>query len=224
MLSRTNFIYSFLFSLVIFCVSSSAQSDFEGKIVMKITGNETSNIVYYVQGDNARMEVESHGRKVAILHNKENSNSEMLMDEQKMYMEFPRVEAPKTDMKESDVADRIKKTGEYKTINGYKCEKWTFTDDDGRTGEAWMTDQLGGFFMLQNPMMKNPQDDWQQKLIGNYFPMLVTVKNDSGEKEFTMEVVSVDKKSLDKDLFEVPSDYKKFSMPNMQNMNKNMQH
>ena len=47
---------------------------------------------------------------------------------------------------------------------------------------------------------------------------------DSGKKEFTMEVVSVDKMSLDKDLFEVPSDYKKLSMPNMQNMDKYMQH
>jgi Domain of unknown function (DUF4412) len=219
MLSRTNFIYTFLFSLVIFCVSSSSQTDFEGKIVMKITGNETSNIVYYVQGENTRMEVESHGKKVAILHNKKDSNSEMLMDEQKMYMEFPRVDMSKTDIKESDVADKIKKTGEYKTINGYKCEKWTFTDDNGQTGEAWMTDQLGGFFMLQNPMMKNQQDDWKQKLIGNYFPMLVTVNNDSGEKEFTMEVVSVDKMSLNKDLFEIPSGYQKFSMPNMPGMN-----
>ena len=54
--------------------------------------------------------------------------------------------------------------------------------------------------------------------------MLVNVMDNSGKKEFTMEVVSVDKMSLDKDLFEVPSDYKKLSMPNMQNMDKYMQH
>lgn len=224
MLSRTSFLYTFLFSLLIFCFSSSAQSNFEGKIVMKITGKETSNIVYFVKGDNARIEVEAHGQKVAILHNKKDPNSQMLMDEQKMYMEFPVPDMPKTEMKESDVADKIKKTGEYKTINGYKCEKWTFKDDDGQTGEAWMTDQLGGFYMLQNPMVRNPENDWRQELIGNYFPMLVNVMDNSGKKEFTMEVVSVDKMSLDKDLFEVPSDYKKLSMPNMQNMDKYMQH
>ena len=224
MLSRTGFLYTFLFSLLIFCASIPAQSNFEGKIVMKITGKETSNIVYFVKGDNTRIEVEAHGKKVAILHNKENPNSKMLMDEQKMYMEFPVPDMPKTEMKESDVADKIKKTGEYKTINGYKCEKWTFKDDEGQTGEAWMTDQLGGCDMLQNPMVRNPENDWRQKLIGNYFPMLVNVMDNSGEKEFTMEVVSVDKMSLDKDLFEVPSDYKKFNMPNMQNMQKYMQH
>ncbi len=224
MLLRTSSIYLFLFSLLILYTSSFAQNNFEGKIVMKITGKETSNMVYYLKGDNARMEVESRGHTVAILHNKKDSNSKILMDEQKMYMEFPQMDIKSGDhMKESDAADKIKRTGEYKTINGYKCEKWTFKDDEN-SGEAWMTDELGGFFMLQNPMVKNPQDEWQQKLVGNYFPMLVIVKDDSGEKEFTMEVVSVDKMSLNKDLFEVPAGYKKFNMPNMQNMDKYMQH
>jgi hypothetical protein len=223
MLLRTSSIYLFLFSLLIFCISSFAQSNFEGKIVMKISGKETSNIVYYVKGNNMRMEVEAQGKKIAFLHNNKDSKSQMVMDEQKMYMEFPKMNMPETDMKENDVKDKIRKTGEYKDINGYRCEKWTF-EDDGETGEAWMTDELGGFFMLQNPMGRNPQEEWEQKLVGNYFPMLVIVKNDSGEKELTMKVVSVDKMSLNKDLFEVPAGYQKFNMPNMQNMDKYMQH
>ena len=217
MLSRTAILYVFLFSILILSISSFAKTDFEGKIVMKITGKETSNIIYYVKGNETRMEVESKGRKIAFLHNAKDSDSKMLMDEQKMYMEFPQMDMPETDAKEDKSEGKIKKTGEYKEINGYKCEKWTFEGDE-QSGEAWMTDELGGFFMLQNPMARNSQEDWKQELVGNYFPMLVNVYDSSGEKELTMEVVSVDKMSLKKDLFEIPADYKKFNMPNMPNM------
>jgi len=220
MLLRTSYIYLFLFSIITFCVSSFPQSDFEGKIVMKITGKETSNMVYYLKGDNARMEVESRGHTVAILHNKKDSNSKILMDEQKMYMEFLGNDyMQKNNPSKKDNSAKVKKTDEHKKINGYDCEKWIF-EDNGKTVEAWMTDQLGGFFMMQNPMGSNTEDEWKQKLVGNYFPMLVVTKNDSNKKETTMEVVSVDKMSLKKDLFEVPAGYKKFDMPNMPGMNK----
>ncbi len=77
-----------------------------------------------------------------------------------------------------------------------------------------MTDELGSFFMLVNPMNKGAQNNWQEKLQGNYFQMKVEVMED-GEKKSSMEVLSVDKMSLKDDLFAIPSGYQKFDMPNL---------
>ena len=44
---------------------------------------------------------------------------------------------------------KFDKTGETKKINGYECEKWVYTDDNGDKTEAWMTKELGNFKILK---------------------------------------------------------------------------
>jgi hypothetical protein len=141
----------------------------------------------------------------------------MMMPAQNMYMEF---DASQYNMPEKnsgsnkDETDNINRTGEYKDINGYKSEKWIYTDEDGKKVEAWMTDELGNFYMMMNPMDKSAQDAWKQKLQGNFFPMKVDVIED-GEKVSSMEVLSADEMSLKDDLFKVKPGMQKFNMPNM---------
>ena len=216
MLSRINYGYFFVFSFFIFCLSSFAQQDFEGKVVLRISGDETSDITYFIKGDDLRMEIESDGNNVIILHNANEPKSFILMPEQEMYMEIQSNDN-ESDSETGNNSNEVSKTGEFKDINGYNCEKWIFIED-GKTVEAWMTNELGGFFIMQNPMSGGTQDSWQQRLVGDYFPMLVVEMNESGETESTMEVLAVDQMSLETDLFVIPEGYQKFDMPTIPNM------
>ncbi|MDO8549032.1 MAG: DUF4412 domain-containing protein [Ignavibacteria bacterium] len=135
------------------------------------------------------------------------------MPEQKMYMELGSDYMPQNDVKMEGKSPNIKRTGEFKDIKGYKCEKWIIKDDDNMV-EAWMTDELGSFYMMTNPMNRGAQDKWQKQLQGNYFPMKVEVIED-GEKKSSMEILSVNKMSLNADLFTLPKGFQKFDMPNM---------
>jgi hypothetical protein len=126
-----------------------------------------------------------------------------------------------TDMNtDEDEMGDIERTGEFKEINGYKSEKWIFNDEDNNVVEAWMTDELGNFFMMMNPMDQSAQEKWRQKLQGNFFPMKVVVTED-GEKVSSMEVLSVNEMSLKDDLFRVSPGMQKFDMPNMNMLKQN---
>jgi len=198
-------------------VSVSAQIDFEGKVALRITGDESADIDYFYKGNNIRMEMDAEGDKAVILFNLKDKKTKMLMPGQNMYMEFDANQyMTNNDIKDDKEAGDIEMTGEFEKINGYKCEKWIFRDDDNLV-TAWMAEGLGNFYMMMNPMDKGSQEGWKQRLQGNYFPMKVVVTED-GETTSTMEVLSVDKISLNDDLFEVPPGYQKFSMPNMDMM------
>jgi hypothetical protein len=206
-------LYFFVLAAIL-CSSVYAQSNFEGKVVMRVTGeeeDEKSDMDYYIKEDKIRMEIKSEEGKLIILYDQKDSKAYMIMPEEQMYMEFDNNFSPE-DSNDFN-SQNINRTGEFKDINGYKCEKWIIKEDDNIT-EAWMTDELGGFYMLKNPMAGGLQDSWQQKLVGNYFPLKVNVTED-GETTGSIEVLSVDKMSLNDDLFILPSGFQKFEMPNL---------
>lgn len=198
-------------------LSAFAQSGFEGKIVLRITDEETTDIAYFAKGENTRMEIDSKGNKVVIFHNLSDRKTTMYMPDQNMHMEVGgNSYMPQGNMntkKDKNVSGKIERSKEFIDIQGRRCEKWTFTDEDSKV-IAWMTDQLGGFFMMMNPMDKGSTNSWQQKLHGNYFPMKVDVIED-GEKKSSMEVLSVEEMSLKDDFFKVDPSSKKFNVPGM---------
>jgi hypothetical protein len=217
MYSKLNFACFIILISFFFSISVSAQSDFEGKIALRISGDdETTDMDYFIKGENIRMEVDAEDNSAVILFNTKNKKTTMMMPGQNMYMEFDVNQyMPETD-NDNDIDEEIgdiERTGEYKDINGYKSEKWIFKDEDNIV-EAWMTDELGNFYMMMNPMDNSSQEKWKQKLQGNYFPMKVDVIED-GEKTSSMEVLSVNKMSLNEDLFKVAPGMQKFDMPNM---------
>ncbi|HSP88794.1 MAG TPA: DUF4412 domain-containing protein [Ignavibacteriaceae bacterium] len=215
MISKLNLSY-FSFLILILTITTFAQTDFEGKVVMRISGEdseESGDIDYFIKDQNLRMEMKSAEESMFILFNNADSKMYMVMPEQKMYMDFAGIDflgQGNTSDKNDDT--EINKTGEYKQVNGYQCEKWIIKDNE-ETVEAWMTDELGNFLMMTNPMM-GTQDAWQTELQGNYFPMKVEIIED-GEKKTAMEVLSVNEMSLNADLFSIPKDFQKLDMPSM---------
>lgn len=207
---------SFLF-LLLFTLATFAQ-DFEGKVVMNIQGDgENMDMNYLVKGDKIRIEVEEQ-ENAAIIFDNTTKKMMIIMPDQKMYMEMDMQAMEKmaqNEMNKADDTGDFKMTGETKTISGYECEKWIYTDN-GEETVAWMTKDIGNFMMMSNPMMGNEAPEWQQKLSGEgYFPMQVVHKDASGQEDATMTVKSVEKKSLESSLFSAPSGFQKMEMPMM---------
>lgn len=208
-----NFCSSVLLIVIAFSVQAFSQNDFEGKVVLKISEDETAaDVDYFVKDEKTRMEMKSNHGSMVLLYDQKSNKTLMMMPEQKMYMEFNAMDFMQHDESSDNSDTDINRTGEYKDINGYNSEKWIIKEDD-ETIEAWMTDELGGFFMMNNPMGQN-QNTWQKELAGKFFPMRVDIIEGS-EKKKVLEVLSVNKMSLNNDLFDVPQGFKKLDMPNM---------
>ena len=206
-------------------MNSFAQEKFEGKVVMNVkSGDKDTDVNFLVKGSKTIIQVTNEEKANMIMDSKEKKMI-ILMPEQKMYMEMDMnmMKGLASKMGKSDQTEKsdkmagdFKMTGETKNINGYECEKWVYSGEDGDKTEAWMTKELGNFMGFSNPMMNDEATSWQKKIEGQgYFPMLAIHYDDSGEAESSMEVKSVEKKSLDASMFEVPAGYKKFSMPMM---------
>ncbi len=206
-------------SAFIFTSILSAQSKFEGKVVFNFKDDNSSHdMTYFVKNNKFRIEVSEAGHDAAMIFSPEEKSMMMLMPEQKMYMEFPLDKLSKynSDSKDKNDEGKITKTKETKVIKGYKCTKWVIDNPEGQS-IAWMTDELGGFMFMKNPMMKDKEKpDWQKEIeAAGYFPMLVINNDKNGKEKSRLEVTDIEKKKLDSSLFSVPSGYNKFNMPMM---------
>lgn len=212
-----SFIITLLF-VFIFQSFSFSQENFEGKINLKMTSNgESHEMSYLVKNNKMRMEVNEAGHSAVILFDPVSKKMTMLMPQQNMYMEMPINKEIANEMNKDNEDVKFTKTGETRTINGYKCEKWIYKSKDEQ-GEAWMTKDLGKLKMFSGYSMqdKSNQPEWMKEIESEgAFPMLVNIKDNSGNDQGKMEVTSVNKESLDASLFKVPAGYHKFEMPGM---------
>ncbi len=190
---------------------SFSQDKFEGKVTFNVyDGGESHTMQYFVKGNKLRFDANEQGQQGQIIMDPAAKQFMIVMPQQKMYMVMP-IPDMKDKNNSSDNAEKADfvKTGETKDILGYSAEKWTYKNGDDK-GEAWMTKEIGGFQMFDNPMQQN-QPQWQKDLQAEgYFPLLVY---ENGDKVF--EVTNIDKKSLDATMFEPPAGFQKMDMPNM---------
>jgi len=198
----------------------SAQG-FEGFVKYKIdAAGESTNLKYYKKGDMMRMEPELKEMQMGGAIIFKGDKTYMLMPGQKMYMEIgdnmPGMMGGqlKDDSKMDDEDfEKPTNTGETKDILGYTCEKWIFKDAEN-TVELWAAKGLGDFVMLSSPMAQQGMPDWYNEISeGGFFPMVVKAMDVDGNVESKMEVVEIDEESVPDSMFEIPSGYKKFSMP-----------
>jgi hypothetical protein len=197
-----------------FDTNNYAQSQFEGKVTFKVFDEGEPHLMdYYVQGNKIRFDTKEEGQAGQIIWDTSTKQFMVIMPQQKMYMVM---EVPESQMKSEDLGalgknTRFTKTGETKKILGYTTEKLIYKDGKDQ-GEAWMTQELGAFKLFDNPMQKNEdKPQWQRDFeAGGYFPLEVY---ENGNKVF--ETISIEKKSLDKSMFEAPAGYQKMDMPTM---------
>lgn len=211
---------------LLFLITSSifAQATFEGSVKIKMTADDESfSMDYFIKADNMRMEMNS-GEEVAFIVS--GGKSLVLMLQQKTYMDLnnpmfkqiPGMSNMEDDNNSIEPFDINKyRTGKTKSILGYECEQWIINEDtDDEEVEAWVTDELGNFMFMKNPMGGDVTPNWGSSLKGKgFFPMLVITKDEDGEETSKFEVVNVDQKSLNNDLFSAPSDFEELKIPGM---------
>ncbi|HEX2984535.1 MAG TPA: DUF4412 domain-containing protein [Ignavibacteriales bacterium] len=205
-----------LFSLILLAGQGYAQTFFEGSLVFEISGGEElQKMKSYSKGGMIRLEPETPGQNFAMIYNKDANELLMLMPDQKMYMSMKMDPAETAEEGTEENNPEIKKTGEKKQILGYTAEKWIIKDEGTET-EAWLTDELGGYFFMDNPMGKNKSlGSWEnQKELMGKFPLQMIVKNEDGETA-TINVTDIKKGGVSDDMFKVPADFMKMDIPGM---------
>lgn len=208
----------FAFLLITLSISlqnfSSAQTAFEGKVKFQISENGNKHVMdYFVKGSKFRIDAKEMDEAGTMIFDSKAKKMLIIMPQQKMYMEMPLdLSGEDSYFDDESYKGKISRTGDKKVINGYECEKWIV--EDGKTkAESWVTNELGGFMFFGNPM--DGGSDWKSKLSGeNFFPMLVNVY-EGGKLVNTMEVLEIQKQSLDNSMFSAPAGFQKFEMPSM---------
>jgi len=109
------------------------------------------------------------------------------------------------------------RTGEIRTILGYECAQWIFKDEDEEDKvEAWVTDELGNFMLMQSPMGGGFSPGWSTSMKNNgFFPILVITRDEDGEETSRFEAIEVIKLLLDNKLFVPPSNFSEMKIPGM---------
>lgn len=197
---------TFLIILVILTGRMIAQDAFEGKVVFEVEADGDQQVMdYYAKDKRFRMDMPEKGG--SILFDSRAFKMYVIMDEQKMYMETSMMPMS------AGGGGSISKTGETKTILGYDCEKFLFTQKDMK-GEAWMTKELGAFMFFMESQEEMP--GWQTEVLdAGYFPLHVTQHDTRKNVTSVYDVIKVTPMKLSDDLFEVPSSYKKFDLMNL---------
>src|SRR5690606_16017415 len=112
--------------LIIISAHTSAQTPFEGKIKIKITEEGKNHLIdYVVKGQKFRIEMKDVEEVGAMIFDAQSKKMLIVMPQQKMYMEMP-LDYSDVDsyFEDESYENKIKMTGEKKTIKGYECEKW----------------------------------------------------------------------------------------------------
>ena len=205
-----------------------APKTFEGKIAFLMTsGKTTVPFTYYIKGGLIRAEMAAEkGQTGVILINPVKREMTFLMPGQKMYM-VHQMQEPANNTAETQGNDEqieFKRTGEYETILGYRCEKMLVKSKDG-TAEIWGAEGMGTFV---NPNGLNPmahrgsavRNAWEAE-VGNrgFFPLRAIGHDNKGNQSFKMEATEIDKSTPADSLFVPPADYRKFEMPNLGGLN-----
>lgn len=188
-----------------------AQQAFEGVVTMKLVGTGISKpriMKYFVKNGVLRLEMEGlEGAKGYSITDPRRQLNYVVMPAQKVYMEMKVA---------SDVAERvatseprITKTGKVERIAGHECEHWLIKVDKEES-DVCVAKGLGRFFVSADPMGRGGEPAWLKKLGGDFFPLRYSRAGQAGA---SIEVTHIEKRTLDKSLFEPPPGYRKMTMP-----------
>lgn len=198
---------TFTLALVLFTCITFAQPSFEGKVIFQVSeGGEQQVMEYYAKDKKFKMDMPNKGG--SIIFDSQKFKMYVIMDAEKMYMETTMMP-----LSTGTGGGSITKTGETKTILGYDCEKFLFTQKDLK-GEAWMTKELGAFMFFMESQEEMP--GWQTDVLdAGYFPLHVTQHDTRRNVTGVYDGKEVTPMKLSVDLFELPSSYKKFDLMNL---------
>ena len=164
-----------------------------------------------IKGESSRTEISMGMGSTIVVFNGETKSGFTLMDimGQKYAMEMTAEELEK-DIEETPDMD-VEVTGETKEIAGYMCKKAIVKSNESGAEDlemtVYFTDELGsGMLNYNNPVFKDVQG----------VMMEYTMKEN--DMDMTFSAISVTKKKIGDDEFEIPEGYNVMSMSDFENM------
>jgi len=196
--------------------SYSQPNTFEGEIVfVRETLTDTSYFSYKIKGDKVRIdELDSEmNTKNYMIINLDNPKIYAVNPTRKLYTNLPIQPWNHDNDPQSDY--QVIKTDNYKYLNGYKCNQWRVRNKTANTEIAyWVADNQFLFFQkllrLLNRSEKSSEFYLRIPETNGFFPMLSVERSILREKKSRLEVININKKSMDEALFEIPKDFKVF--------------
>jgi len=188
-MSRLNLMVAIFFTAVLAFPGSGNAADFSADMV-QTSSMGTMESKAFVKGSNFRHEMNFQGREQVTIFRKDKGVVWVLMPEQMMVMEMPSSSQQKMAPADPDELEKMgtKKFLGKETVNNYMCSKYLHTPKDPSLGTAtyWIAEKLN-------------------------FPIKVVSDGPSGH--MVMEYRNIDEKTVSDALFEIPSGYRKMSMP-----------
>ncbi|MCW5797179.1 MAG: conserved exported protein of unknown function [Nitrospira sp.] len=206
--------------------------DFEGVIQMKTSHVDTGTsgtMSWYLKGDRGRMEMSrTDGQAQVMLFDGKTRTMQMGMPGQKSYMEIS-LEGDRGDhLKELLDTQSVERTGKTDKIAGYTCEVWRITHKEQHRAKSELCVAKGfgkaaTFWIDPKEARRSSQPAWVKQLVEEGGFGLRSIQYDgAGKESVRMEVVSIEKKTLDASLFVFPADWAKHDMSGFQERMKAM--
>lgn len=202
------------FAFIAFIPAAVFGQSFEGVIEFKkMTGNDTTGYVYYIKGNNVRIdEIGARSKKVegSFLIDTKAGTMKFLSHDRKTWGEHKSGAAPAVGGKPV-----ITKTTNVKMLHGYKCTEYVVKNaDENASISFWIASGKFNFF---KPMLKLLN---RKEKFATYYPllpvkdgafaMLAVQSDNTGKETGRLEVTRLEKKTVDASLFAVPKDYSEF--------------
>lgn len=196
--------------------------DFSGIIVYNISFGDTEmdpqvaammpkTMKMKIKGESSRMEMSMGMGSTIVVFNGEDKSGFTLMDMmgQKYAMKMTTEEIEK-EMEETPDVD-VEVTDEIKEIAGYSCKKAVVRLKDGEAKgmemTVYFTDELGsGMMNYNNPIYKDVQG------------VMMEYSIDENDIEMKFTAISVTKKKIGDEEFEIPDGYNVMTMSDFENM------
>jgi hypothetical protein len=216
-----NIKFGFILLFTLLTISNSlAQSTFEGEIQMKVTSEEVMDLTFLIKGQTSKIVASSEQGPINIIFNQTSKKMYLVMHNQKMFMEFPldefEMKKGLDTLTDGEMNQVLNKTGRTRIISGYECDEYIVKDED-QTVNFWVSKEQIPFFGFGNPMGEDKKSKKYENLFSMLkgFPLEVISINNDGTQDMKMEVISINKKEIGINEFEIPRDYQKFEMPMM---------
>lgn len=187
----------------------------------------------YIKGNKYRIDSEEEGEKQSIIYDINTKSIDMVQWESKMVITSsldelkegftemlptpPETEMP--EMTEENSKFSMKATGETRTINGYTCELYVGTNEDGDYTNLWLTSGNKDLFeAFKNMMTVMEESLGKGKLLDEEDKFFIEKKSvdmlNLTASSFDIniqEMKDIKAQTLSTDLFEVPEGFEKIS-------------
>lgn len=201
----------FIFLYFLFNPTDVTQT-FEGSIEMvKKSFYETSYYTYFVKGDKIRIEEFNKNKKLVnvLLVDIPSKKVMALNPERKIFKYVRKMPYVKADKDKYEII----KTDYRKTINGYVCYQWRVKNKALNTEISYwvLESNLNFWYDLLKILDKTDNNSsFFLQIPGNHdvIPLLAVERTLVRDEKARTSVVEIESKELNKELFEIPKDYK----------------